>query len=485
MLEKVLSYFEQLAKIPHGSGNTKATSDYCVNFAKDHSLEYYQDDSNNVIIYKKASEGFENREPIMFQGHLDMVCEKEQGIDFDFLKDSLDLVIEDNYLSAKGTTLGGDDGIAVAMCLAILDSDVKHPALEVVFTTDEEIGMFGAQALDCSRLQSRRLLNIDSEEEGVLTVGCAGGARAELLLPLKPHYIPNNGNIDEDCFRVTVTGLIGGHSGAEIDKGRLNSNVVMGEFLLFLLDNDYHVRLIDVKGGNADNVIPSETVATIFATYEGDFFVAKDLQFLAQEFTLDTVVRTDPDLIVAVEPVNVPDDDNLTMMLGTVDSERIIEILSSAPNGIMAMSSDIPNMVETSLNLGRVFVDNEYMHAGFLVRSSVEAEKQKLLARLETLASNYGGKVVVDGVYPAWEYVRDSAFRDGVISVYRNLYKRDPQVLTIHAGLECGILQGKMPGLDAISIGPNILDIHSPSERLDLRSTERTINLVLKILETL
>lgn len=485
MLDKVLAYFEEISKIPHGSGNTKAISDYCVKFAVDHGLSYYQDDSNNVIIYCDASEGYENREPLMLQGHLDMVCEKEADVQFDFLSDSLKLVREDNWLSADGTTLGGDDGIAVAICLAILDSDVKHPALEVVFTTDEETGMFGAKALDGSRLKSRRLLNIDSEEEGVLTVGCAGGARAELLLPLKPHYIPNNGNIDEDCYRVTVTGLIGGHSGSEIDKGRLNSNVVMGEFLLYLLDNDYHVRLIDISGGNADNVIPNETVATIFATYEGDFFVAKDLQFLAQEFMMDTVVRTDPDLIVAVEPVDIPDDESLTMMLGTTDSERIIEILTSAPNGIMAMCNDMPNLVETSLNLGRIFVDNEYMHAGFLVRSSVEAEKEKLLSRLTALAESFGGKLVVDGQYPAWEYQKDSDFRDGVLRVYRALYGRDADVVTIHAGLECGILQGKMPGLDAISIGPNILDIHSPNERLDLRSTERTIGLILKILETL
>ena len=485
MLDKVLAYFEEISKIPHGSGNTKAISDYCVKFAMDHNLAYYQDDSNNVIIYADASEGYESREPIMLQGHLDMVCEKDQGVDFDFLTDSLRLVREDNWLSADGTTLGGDDGIAVAMCLAILDSDVAHPPLEVVFTTDEEVGMFGAKALDGSRLKSRRLLNIDSEEEGVITVGCAGGARAEMRLPLKPHYIPNNGNIDEDCFRVTVTGLIGGHSGTEIDKGRLNSNVVMGEFLLYLLDNDYHVRLIDIKGGNADNVIPSETVATIFATYEGDFFVAKDLQFLAQEFTMDTAVRTDPDLIVAVEPVDVPDDGELTMMLGTVDSERIIEILTSAPNGIMAMCEDMPNQVETSLNLGQLSVDSEYMYAGFLVRSNKEAEKEKIIARLRKIIEDFGGTLEVFGDYPAWEYRRDSDFRDGVVAAWRTLYKRDPQVLTIHAGLECGILQAKMPGLDAISIGPNILDIHSPNEKLDLRSTERTINLVLKILETL
>ncbi|MBQ2500136.1 MAG: M20/M25/M40 family metallo-hydrolase, partial [Clostridia bacterium] len=304
MIEKVLNWFEQLAARPHGSGNTKAISDFCLAFAKERGLEAYQDDSNNIIIKKK---GNRDSAPIMLQGHLDMVCECDPGMNFDFEKEAIKLVRDENWLTAEGTTLGGDDGIAVAMCLAILDADdLSHPDLEVVFTTDEETGMFGAHALDTSRLESRRLLNIDSENEGVLTVGCAGGARAEIKLPIRPQYIPNSVDSDNDCFRITVTGLIGGHSGVEIDKGRLNSNIIMGDFLLYLLENDFNVRLLSISGGKADNVIPSETQAVVFASYEGEVAVSTDVATLAAVYTEENRIDTDPDMVIAVEPASLP-----------------------------------------------------------------------------------------------------------------------------------------------------------------------------------
>lgn len=482
MLSKVLYYFEELTKIPHGSGNTKAISDFCVEFAKEHNLAYYQDDSNNVIIYK---DGNKDTPPLMLQGHLDMVCEKDPGVEFDFTKDALKLVRDENTLRAEGTTLGGDDGIAVAICLAILDSeDLSHPDLEVVFTTDEETGMFGAHALDASKLKAKRLLNIDSEDECVLTVGCAGGARAELTLPVTPSFIPHDEYEDNDCYTITVTGLIGGHSGVEIDKGRLNSNIIMGNFLEYLLDYDYNIRLIDIHGGKADNVIPNETVATVFATYEGEYIPAcSDIQTLAAQFTYDNRISTDPDLVVAVEPTKTPGSD-LCMMLGSLDTERVVRFICEAPNGIMAMSQNIKGLVETSLNMGQLYLTSNGLVARFSVRSSVTKEKEALLSRLDTLAKNFDGSMASDGHYPAWEYLKVSPFRDAVSKAYYETYKQEPKIEAIHAGLECGIFCEKIKGLEAVSIGPNLIDIHTPRETLDIKSTERTLKAIIKILET-
>ncbi|MBR5991994.1 MAG: aminoacyl-histidine dipeptidase [Clostridia bacterium] len=481
MLDKVLYWFEQLAAIPHGSGNTKGISDFCLAFAKERGLEVYQDDSNNIIIKKP---GNRDSAPIMLQGHLDMVCEAAPGVNIDFEKEAITLVRDENWLSAQGTTLGGDDGIAVAICLAILDSDnLSHPDLEVVFTTDEETGMFGAHALDTSILKSKRLLNIDSENEGVLTVGCAGGARAEIKLPVRPQYIPNSADCDDDCYKITVTGLIGGHSGVEIDKGRLNSNIVMGDFLLYLLENDFNVRILSISGGKADNVIPSETEAVIFASYEGEVAVSTDISTLAATYVADNCIDTDPDLVIVVEPATLPSS-GLTMMLGNSDTERIIEFLNAVPNGIMAMNVDIPGLVETSLNLGQTALNSEYFSARFSVRSSVKKAKESLLERLDGIAREYRGEMTSDGHYPAWEFVKDSPFRERTIEVFRQLYHKDPKIEIIHAGLECGIFSERISGLDAISIGPDLFDIHTPKERLDLKSAERTVDFVLKILET-
>lgn len=475
MLSKVLYYFEELTKIPHGSGNTKAISDFCVDFAKNHNLKYYQDDSNNVIIYKK---GNKDTAPLMLQGHLDMVCEKDPDVDFDFTKDALKLVRDENTLKAEGTTLGGDDGIAVAMCLAILDDDtLTHPDLEVVFTTDEETGMFGAHALDAAKLTSKRLLNIDSEDENVLTVGCAGGARAEIKLPIKKQQIPKD---NENCYKVTVAGLIGGHSGVEIDKGRLNSNIVMGEYLEFLLDHDYNFRIFDIRGGKADNVIPNETEATIFAEYAGDYKSQNELKDVTKEFIEINKLPTDPNLTIDIEPAKASE-----RLLGSLDTERVVNFLCSTPNGIQAMSEDIPGLVETSLNLGQLFITENDAVMRFSVRSSVTKDKEKLLERLNNKAKEFDGSMTFDGHYPAWEYMKVSPFRDKVKEAFTEVFKTEPKVEAIHAGLECGIFCEKIEGLEAVSIGPNIFDIHTPRETLDLKSTEKTYRAIIKLLETL
>ena len=461
--ERVFYYFEEICAIPHGSGDTEKISDYCEEFAKRNNLEYVREEIGNVIIRKPATLGKENCPAIILQGHLDMVCEKEANLNFDFQKDSLNIDIDGDFVFAHGTTLGGDDGIAVAMCLALLEAkDISHPALEVLFTVDEETGMYGAQALDGSLLSGRRLINIDSEEEGIFTVSCAGGVRAELTLPIE--YEVNK----MPCYKVTVEGLIGGHSGVEIHKGRLNSNKVAGAFLSKL--NNY--RLISINGGMKDNAIPVFT-QMIIATNE-------DLSFVADEFVKNTVVETDPDL-----KINIKQCDKCEKCLTAESSEKTAQFLSTVPNGIIKWSDHIENLVETSLNLGVLKTKENVVTASFGVRSSVNDDKLKLIKELDAFIRKFGGKMKAEGYYPAWEYCEESALRDTMCEVYEEITGNAPLVVAIHAGLECGLLSEKLPGLEAVSIGPNMFDIHTPRERLSVSSVERVYNYLIKLLEVM
>lgn len=457
---KVFSFFEDICSIPHGSGDTKRISDYCVDFAKERGLEYYQDELNNVIIKKGATKGYENHPAVILQGHLDMVCEKTPDCDIDFTKDPLRLKTDGEYIFAEGTTLGGDDGIAVAMALSVLDSDLPHPPIEAVFTTDEETGMYGAEGLDTSLLNSRLLINIDSEDEGVLTVGCAGGARAEIELPFKRE------TAEGDFYKITVSGLLGGHSGVEINKGRLNSNKVLSEFLHYV--NDF--RLCDIGGGLKDNAIPVLSVCTISADC--------DLDALAKEF-LKTLERKNDNVNITVERVGA-------LPAATREfSKKAIDLLCELPNGVQAMSEDIEYLVETSLNLGILRVENGKMLASFSVRSSKNGEKNALLERLESIAAKYGAEYSSHGHYPAWEYRKNSPLRDKMCEVFDRLYGKKPEVVVIHAGLECGLFSDKMEGLDAVSFGPDMQDIHTPRERLSIASTARTYEYLCEILKNL
>ena len=483
MLQLVLKYFEEIAEIPHGSGNTKKISEYCVNFAKSHGLDFYTDELGNVIIYVPGTEGYQDHPGVILQGHLDMVCDKDLDVEFDFTKDPLKLQYNDGFLSATGTTLGGDDGIAIAMCLAIVEADVPHPPLEVVFTVDEETGMYGANGIDASQIHYRRLINIDSEEEGVITAGCAGGARLTLTVPMTPELIPDEGD-DDDCYRITVSGLIGGHSGADIDKGRLNSNVVMGDFLKYLISHEYGIRMISIEGGDKDNVIPNRTVASLFAF--------PDICPAVLDFLADYQCSTEPDICISIDKISAPNSltdeetgETLVAMYSKDNTDRILELLGSVPNGITAMSKDIEGLVETSLNFASIRTTLDSIKLKFLIRSSVDFEKKVLIAKLQNIAENFRGETEVDGEYAAWEYNSDSPLRDKFVSVYEKINGEKPVVNVIHAGLECGILADKLSGLDAISIGPNIIDIHTPRERLDIASTERTISLLTQVLEEL
>lgn len=459
--KKVFSYFEDLCSIPHGSGNTKEISDYCVNFAKSHGLSYTQDDFNNVIIRKKASRGYENSPTVILQGHLDMVCEKDSDCNIDFLRDGLKLKVNGDFVSADGTTLGGDDGIAVAMALSVLDDDtLLHPPLEVLFTTDEETGMYGAAGLDASLLNGRILINIDSEDEGILTAGCAGGARAEIkkTFPCIQR---------KKTQRITVSGLIGGHSGVEINKNRHNANKLFAEFLMRIP----HFCLAEISGGAKDNVIPNRCVGSVFTEY--------DLTEIKEKFIKDKKNEADPNLEITVE-----DGEELSVM-SEADSKKAAELICAFPNGVQKMSAQIPELVQTSLNLGVINLENGILRCTFSVRSSVNSEKDGLLKTLNGIAESFGAEYSDHGHYPAWEYMEKSLLRDTMVKTFEDLYGRKPQVDVIHAGLECGLFCDKLPTLDAVSFGPDLFDIHSSRERLSVSSAKRTYEFLCKTLENL
>ncbi|MGN0313635.1 MAG: aminoacyl-histidine dipeptidase [Fusicatenibacter sp.] len=469
---RVFHYFEEITKIPHGSGNTKAISNYLVEFAKKQGLSWIQDESNNIIIKKPASVRCENAPTVILQGHCDMVCEKKPGSSHDFLKDPLDLAVEGDEIFAKDTTLGGDDGIAVAYMLAILEAnDLVHPALEAVITVDEEIGLLGAAALDCSELKGRILLNLDSEEEGILTVSCAGGMTAVSSLPIRRNEVSGV------HYQVSVCGLTGGHSGAEIHKNRANSNQLAGRFL-FELAKRTEYEIAELEGGMKDNAIPratqmllvidgseQETLKDTAKKIEADF--RKEYSGSDECITI-LVERTGEGPVPALHPIS---------------RQKVLFFLMNYPNGVQKMSSLVPGLVETSLNLGIVTLMPDCLETKASVRSSVGSAKEAVSEKIEYLTEFLGGDYHVEGAYPAWEYRTDSMLRDLCVEEYEKLYGVQPAVEAIHAGLECGIFFEKLPGLDSVSFGPNMKAIHTTEERLQISSVKRTYEYLLKILE--
>lgn len=459
--EGVFACFEKLCSIPHGSGNIEAISNYLKEFAESHGVRVIQDPVGDILWFQPATPGYEDHAPVLLQGHMDMVCEKDPDCTMDMAKDPLDLTHDDQFVFARGTTLGGDDGIAVAYALAVLDSsELKHPPLEAVFTVDEEIGMLGAAALDMSGLQGRVLLNIDSEDEGILTVSCAGGATSCLTVPVK--RVPAQGK----AWRVGVRGLTGGHSGVEINKGRANANKVLAAALQGL-----PVTLCSIAGGSKDNAIPRASEAIVVS--EADDFAA----LFAANAAKAALPETEQHAEFYCEPAEAGE------MLA--ESEAVLGLLNAVPNGVQAMSSDIPGLVQTSLNLGILTTDADAVRLTFSVRSSVNREKFGLIDQLKALAARFGGSYSESGEYPAWEYQKDSRLREVMVEVFEAQYGRKPVVEAIHAGLECGIFSDRLPGLDAVSFGPQMHDIHTSRERLDIASTARTWEYLVAVLERL
>lgn len=470
--EKVFYYFEEICKIPHGSRNTKQISDYLVSFAKEHNLEYIQDSLNNVIIFKAASDGYENSDPIIIQGHMDMVCEKENGVDIDFETDGLKLLIEDGYVTADGTTLGGDDGVAVAFALAILDDDtLKHPALEVIITVDEEIGLLGAEGIDLSVLKGKKMLNLDSDEDGVFLTSCAGGMSLNVRIPVS--YVNQTGL--ELC--IDVTGLQGGHSGGEIHKERGNASIIMGRVLEAIAGSS-PMGIVSLAGGLKDNAIPRECKSKLLIPAESKSLVTEILKkmnvTLKKEFAF-----SDPDLEIQYSFGNEVEED----MLDYASVNKVIYYLRTVPNGVQNMSQVIPGLVETSLNMGIMELTEDALHTLTSVRSSVGSRKEDLKDRVCNIVEMLGGEYEVEGDYPAWEYKATSSIRPIIGDIYKELTGKDARFEAIHAGLECGIFSGKIDDLDCVSFGPENLDIHTPKERLNIASTELYYKLVVTFLE--
>ena len=468
--ERVFHYFESICAIPHGSGNTDKIRAFCTDFAENHGLVHSYDKHNNVLIRKNASKGYEHHPTVVLQGHLDMVCEKTAESSIDFNKDGLKLKIDGDNLSADGTTLGADDGIAVARILAILEDDsLAHPPLEAVFTTDEETGMYGAWGFDTSALSGHTFLNLDSGEEGVLTVGCAGGAKVDVILPLT--FQKN----EKPCVAIALTGLLGGHSGIMINQGRQNADKMLGAFLASLPS----FELVSISGGFKDNVIPNAAECVIATSLSVDEISAR-----AADFVRKNRLDTDSGLSFHVSAAPVS-----STCFDRSSTDKAIEFLTTVPFGVQAMSKHMEGLVQSSLNLGVIRIDSDgdkkSFHAVLSVRSSVSAEKKQMLDRLEALAGSIGASFSVHGHYPAWEYRENSRLRDIMVAVYEKKYGKKPVVETVHAGLECGLFGEKINDFDAVSMGPDMWDIHTANEHLSISSTERTYHYICDVLKEL
>ena len=458
----VFDFFVEFSRVPRGSTHTSAIADYLVNFAKARGLAHRRDEHDNVIIKKDATPGYEGRPTVVLQGHTDMVLAENEECRIDLLRDGLELYVEGDFLRARGTTLGGDDGVAMAYALALLDSDdIPHPAIEAVFTSDEEIGLLGAVGLDTSDLCGRLMLNIDSDAEGIFTVGCAGGMRVDIKLPVQRSVKA------KEAYKLAVSGFKGGHSGVEIDKGRRNAIKALAEGLA-MADG---ISVVNMAGGNADNAIP-RSAECIFIGGENveniDFSGALKSKFGDIEGDMAvTLTRIEGDFLGC----------------DTESTEGIISLINQCPSGVIRMMEDIEGLVETSLNLGILAMDEGSAEISFSVRSAVGAEKEKLAQRLLEIADAHGAELGRHGEYPAWEYRKESHLRDVMCRVYREKYGKEPVVMTIHAGLECGIFSDKMEGLDCVSIGPDNFDIHTTEERLSISSTIRVWDYLLDVLK--
>ena len=471
--KEVFRFFGEIAAIPHGSGNTGAISEHLVRFAKDRGLKYRQDAMGNVIIWKDGK----GDTPVILQGHMDMVCEKEPGCDKDMATEGLDLYIDGDELKAKGTTLGGDDGIAVAMTLAILDSDDKDlPPIEAIFTVDEEIGMLGAADINVSDIKSRTMINIDSEQEGVFTVSCAGGvvANASIGMSFEEGYA-----VDK-IYEIKIEGLTGGHSGIEIHKNRANAIVLLGRILQRLRD-DIGIRVIDIEGGAKDNAIPVSSKAVIAASEELRASLVDEITGdIRNEYS-----STDNAITVSCKELSRSDLSREDIVTDTETTDKVIYMLTCLPNGIQRMSPDVDGLVQTSLNMGILKKVNDKVILTFCVRSSVASEKDMLKRRLADAMKMAGGEVLFEGEYPGWQYRTESPLRELMEKVYTEQYGSDPVIEAVHAGVECGFFADKLPGLDCVSIGPDLSEIHTYRESMNIPSVGRTYRLVSETLRRL
>nr|WP_303935940.1 aminoacyl-histidine dipeptidase [Treponema denticola] len=470
--KEVFKWFYEISQVPRGSGNERAISDFLVKFAKDRNLEVHQDKAMNVIIKKPGTAGYEKSPTVIIQGHMDMVCEKDASSNHDFLKDPIKFVVKGEMLYADKTTLGGDDGIAVAYALTVLDSkDIPHPPLEVLITTEEETGMGGAMALTDEHLQGTRLLNIDSEEEGVFLVSCAGGANIHVFFDIKKEAAKGK------FLKITVGGLLGGHSGIEINKQRANSIKLLGRILYNIKQNE-KINIVEISGGSKHNAIAKDAHAVIAA--ENTEAVLKIVEKMTADFK-NEYRAVDKLLTVTANETQNPSGQMFTKEL----TLNLIDFMASIPNGVQYMSMEIHGLVQTSLNNGVLEEIDGRIKFTTSVRSSVKSALDEIVDILRIQAERCGAEFKKVSEYPAWEYSPDSPVRDAAVNVYKKLNKKEPLITAIHAGLECGLLKKTLPKVDAISFGPNLYDVHTPNEHMEIASVERVWKFLLAYLAEL
>ena len=473
--KKIWKYFKEILEIPRPSKKEEKIKEYLVKFGKEHNLETLTDEVGNVLIRKAASPGMENRKTVVLQSHIDMVCEKNADIEHDFEKDPIEVTIENGWVKAKGTTLGADDGIGVAAALAILDSDdIQHPPLEALFTVDEETGLTGAFGLQPDFLKGKILLNLDSEDEGQIFIGCAGGQDTLAWLPYDKEPVPEGFS----AFKIMVSGLKGGHSGDDINKNRGNANKILNRFIWENLKK-FDIKLHLFDGGNLRNAIAREAYGIILVKKNKEDELKRAVKnyeaIIKAEFH-----KTEPHLNITVESSDIPD--------YVVDEDSAYELLNAVyacPHGVIAMSQDIEDFVETSTNLASVKFQEEDILITTSQRSSVESRKQDVTNMVVSVFNLAGAKTETSDGYPGWTPNPDSEIVELTSKLYVKLFNQEPEVLAIHAGLECGLIGDKYPDMDMISYGPTIKGAHSPDERLEIESVKKFWDLTLEILKNI
>ena len=470
--ERVFYYFKQISDIPRGSGNCSGIARYCKNFAVNRNLKYFKDDADNVVIFKNGTPGYENSKPVILQSHTDMVCQKTENAATDFINRGIELFVDGDFLKAKETTLGADNGIAVAMILAVLESDsIPHPPIEAVFTSDEEIGLIGAGMLDKSILSAKKMINLDSEEDDTVTVSCAGGCHFLAKAPV--NYNEKNGT----KITVTLKGLKGGHSGVEINNNRVNADILAGRFLNHIKKScDFDI--INIGGGDKDNAIPNKCVIELCVS-DADSFITS-----AEEY-LNIIKAEISDRENGFTFIFDKGDISLYKVLKDEIKNKLIFVLSCVPNGVLEMSAEINGLVQTSLNLGILIIENDILSFRFGLRSNKKSGLSFLVEKLQAFFDSVNMESSTNGHYPPWEYKESSQLRELYKEVYNDYFGKAPKVEAIHAGLECGVFADAIDGIDCISIGPALYDVHTVNEKLSISSTENVFNILLKILEKL
>ena len=473
--EKLFNFFEEISAVPRGSKNNQGISDYLVKFAEDRNLDFYRDDLLNVIIRKPGSKGALDKDPVILQGHMDMVCEKIEGCDHDFEKEGIDIVVEDGFVHANGTTLGADDGTAVALMLTILDDDnAVHPPLECLFTTDEEIGLLGAAGLDCSQLKGHTMINLDSEEEGVITVSCAGGMRYTMERKYQSTELTGTE------VKLSVSGLLGGHSGSDVDKERTNGIKLMARILDTVSDNK-NAHLVHFTGGSKDNAIPRECKAAVLFNTAADAAEAVKKWELLKKDLENEILPFEKSFQFSIDS-----EDNVTCkVMNREDSDALLGAVLLVPNGVRKRNPSKDFFVITSLNLGVIRTENGVAELVFSPRSSIESLQEETISLLNRTASLFGFETAIDGRYPGWEYKENSKVREVFIESYSQLFNDDLKVEAIHAGLECGLFSAQIPNLDAVAVGPTLTGVHTPDEKMELASFERFYSLLEDVLKRL